>query len=358
MFESLAWPLLLLIFVGGAIAVWIAGIHLSKTTDILSDRFGLGEALGGLILLAVATNLPEIAITTSASLTNNLGIAVGNILGGIAIQTTVLTFLDVFGLPEGEPLSSRTKSLVPVLEGLMVIIVLTLVVMGNQLPASLVFLHLAPGSVLIMISWLIGLWLLAKARKGLPWQLKAKGKPEGKKADKQDDKTSDQDDKKDKDQKKSITRTVIVFGIACLVTLVAGALLEQSGDAIANQFGMSGVLFGATVLAAATALPEVSTGLDSIKLGDFELAVSDIFGGNAFLPVLFLLATVLSGQASIPQAKKGDIYLTGLGILLTVAYLWGLIFRPRRRILRMGIDSLVVLILYVVGIIGLIVVGS
>jgi cation:H+ antiporter len=51
------------------------------------------------------------------------------------------------------------------------------------------------------------------------------------------------------------------------------------------------------------------------------LAFSDIFGGNAFLPVLFLLATLLSGQAVLPAAHKTDIYLTSLGILLTMVYL-------------------------------------
>src|SRR5215216_6143327 len=99
---------------------------------------------------------------------------------------------------------------------------------------------------------------------------------------------------------------------------------------------MSGVLFGSTFLAAATALPEISTGLTSVRMGDYQLAVSDIFGGNAFLPVLFLMASMLSGIAVLPQAHDTDIYLTGLGILLTTVYIYGLIFRPRRRILRMG----------------------
>ena len=97
----------------------------------------------------------------------------------------------------------------------------------------------------------------------------------------------------------------------------------------------------------------MSTGLTSVRQGDYKLAVSDIFGGNAFLPVLFLPATLLTGEAVLPQAQSIDIYLTALGALLTLVYVAGLLFRPRRRIARMGVDSLVVLVLYVAGVAGL-----
>ena len=83
MFEHLSLPILSLVFAVAGVVVWVAGVYISKTTDVLSSRFGLGEALGGLILLAIVTNLPEIAITASGAMRNQLGLATGNILGGI-----------------------------------------------------------------------------------------------------------------------------------------------------------------------------------------------------------------------------------------------------------------------------------
>jgi cation:H+ antiporter len=354
MFNSLSLPILLLIFGVAAAAIWIAGIQLSNTTDVLSSRLGLGEALGGLILLAIATNLPEIAITASAALQHNLGIATGNILGGIAIQTVVLVILDVFGVRGKYPLTYWAASLTLVLEGVLVIAVLIVAIMCTQLPPTVIFGRVTPGGLLITLLWIIGLWLIGKARTALPWHEQGEA-PNSQEADRG---VSQQiNAQKAKEKKVSLGRTVIVFAIACLVTLGAGVVIEQSGDAIAQHIGLSGVLFGATFLAAATSLPELSTGLASVKLQDYQLAFSDIFGGNAFLPVLFLLATLLSGQAVLPRASKTDIYISGLGILLTTVYIYGLIFRPSRRVLRMGIDSLVVLVLYVLGIVGLIAVA-
>ena len=351
MFQSLSLISLLGIFALGAGAIWIAGVKLSDTTDVLSVRLGLGEALGGVILLAIATNLPEIAITASAAWSGDVGVAVGNILGGIAIQTVVLVALDAFGTPDKMPLTYKAASLTLAIEGLLVVAVLVVSIMATQLPASLIAARVAPGALVIAILWIVGVWLIGRANKGLPWHDRfgnapdAQAKPKGHSRSAKDQASSKQGI--------STARAVSVFLIGAVVTLVAGVVLERAGEAIAGHLGMSGVLFGATVLAAATSLPELSTGLTSTRMGDVQLAISDIFGGNAFLPVLFLLATVISGKAVLPQAHHTDIYLAGLAVLLTSVYLAGLIFRPRRRVLGMGIDSLAVLILYAVGTAGL-----
>ena len=346
--SHLSLPLLLCIFAAAAGAVWVAGIFLSNTSDALSSQFHLGEALGGLILLAITTNLPEIAIVGTAAVHHDLGVAIGNILGGIALQTVVLVILDV-SVPGKHPLTFQAASLVLVLEGVLVTAILTVAMMGTQMPKSAIWFRLAPEDIFIALLWVAGLWMLNKARTDLPWQ--EKGDAPGGEQTESMKARKEQEEKKDK--KAGTGKTIAVFLAASLVTLAAGVVLEQSGDSISQHIHMTGVLFGATVLAAATALPEVSTGLASIKMGDYQLAISDIFGGNAFLPVLFLLATLISGQAVLPQAKNTDIYLAGLGILLTTVYLYGLVFRPRRLFLRMGADSLVVLLLYALGIAGL-----
>jgi cation:H+ antiporter len=350
-------PLLVLlaIFVASAGAIWLAGVQLSDQTDILSTRLHLGSAMGGLILLAIATNLPEIAITASASLSGEVGVAVGNILGGIAIQTVVLVALDAFGVRGGPPLTYRAASLVLVLEGTLVVAVLAVVIAGSQLPSRLIWWRISPGSVLITIFWVVGLLLLQRAGHALPWHESGEA-PDNQQPPRGHSRQKTEQEAKDKGV--STARAASIFAVAALVTLVAGVVLERSGEAAATHIGLSGVLFGATILAAATSLPELSTGLTSVRNGDYQLAMSDIFGGNAFLPVLFLLATLLSGQAVLPQAHDTDIYLTAVAMVLTLVYATGLVFRPSRRIAKMGLDSLIVLALYLIGLAGLVAIAT
>jgi len=149
-------------------------------------------------------------------------------------------------------------------------------------------------------------------------------------------------------------RVVTIFTVCALVTLGAGIAIEQAGEHLASKMGLEGAVFGATFLAAATALPEVSTGLASVRIGDNQLAFSDIFGGNAFLPVLFLLADLISGTPALPSAAKTDQWMAGLGIVVTAVFAIGLIMRPQRKILGMGPDSLAVVALYAIGIAGLV----
>ena len=146
-----------------------------------------------------------------------------------------------------------------------------------------------------------------------------------------------------------------VFLTACAVTLVAGVGLEITGNTLADRAGVNGVIFGATVLAVATALPEISSGIAAVRLGDHALAVGDIFGGNAFQLCLFLLADLIAGSPVLPTAGRLNSWLASLGVGLTAIYAIGVIARPQRCRLRLGPDSILALVVFGLGIAGLVV---
>ncbi|HZT15494.1 MAG TPA: hypothetical protein VFA19_06055 [Gaiellaceae bacterium] len=345
---SLSTPLLVLIFLAGAAATWAAGISLSKTTDALDARLGLGEELGGLLLLALAGSLPELAITISAAAAGNLGLAAGNLIGGIAIQTMVLVVCDI-AVGRQPPLTFLVGALTPVLEGLLVMIVVAGVLMGALLePKIAIGGVVSPASLAIVAVWLVGLYVIDRARKSPRWRVEMPGAKPGRRHRRQA-----HPDAPRPFAGASTARVAAIFGAACAVTLVAGVALEQSGNELASRAGVNGVIFGATVLAAASALPEISSGIAAVRLGDHALAIGDVFGGNAFQVCLFLVADVVAMKPVLPSAGPENAWLGGLGIALTAIYGFGVIGRPSRCRARLGPDSWLALAVFGLGIAGL-----
>lgn len=347
---ALSTPLLVLVFAAGAVATWVAGTALSKTTDVLDRRFNLGEALGGVVLLAIAGTLPEIAITVSAVAKGNLGLAAGNLIGGVAVQTMVLVVCDA-AASRKQSLTYLVGSLAPVLEGLLVIFVVCGVLMGALLPESTRIGPVSPASLGIAIAWFAGIYALNAARKTPRWECSMSGSHPGR-----PHRRIPHPDDKPTPLTESTARAMIVFAIGCIVTLVAGVILEVAGNDLANRAGINGVIFGATVLAVASALPEISSGVAAVRLGDNELAVADIFGGNSFQVVLFLVADLIAGKPVLPGSGSTNAWLAVLGIALTVIYAYGVILRHERAYARLGRDSILALVVFGLGVAGLFVV--
>jgi len=343
---------LVLVFAAAAVATWIAGTALSRTTDVIDRRFGLGEALGGVVLLAVAGSLPEVAITVSAAAKGNLGLAAGNLIGGVAVQTLVLVICDAVASRE-QSLTYLVGSLVPVIEGLLVILVVCGVLMGALLPESTSIGPVSPASLGIVIAWFAGIYSIDAARKAPGWRVETPGSRPGR-----PHRRVPHPEEKPTSMTESTARALTVFVIGCVVTLVAGVVLEVTGSHLADRAGINGVIFGATVLAVATALPEISSGVAAVRLGDNELAIADIFGGNAFQVTLFLLADLIAWKPVLPTAGRQNSWLAVLGIALTAIYAFGVIIRRKKCVARLGRDSVLALVVFGLGIAGLVVVHA
>ncbi|HWB22557.1 MAG TPA: hypothetical protein VG652_06690 [Gaiellaceae bacterium] len=336
-----------LIFAAAAGVTWAAGGVLSKTTDALDVRFGLGEALGGLILLAVTGSLPEIAITASAALAGHLDLAVGNLIGGVAIQTLVLVVLD-FASGRSRPLCFLVGSLVPVLEALIVVVVLATELSGAALSASTNVGGISPASIAVIVLWVSGVWIVNRVRLKPAWDVVAPGSTPGRRHVREAHPSGAHPF-----AGSSTARVMLLFGAGAVATLIAGVTLENTGSLIAGRIGVQGAIFGATFLAAASALPEISSGIAAVKLGDLQLAVGDILGGNSFQICLFVLADALAGTPVIVAAHKSDVWLGGMGLLMTAIAASGIIARPKRTHFWLGIDSIALVVVYAFAVIGL-----
>jgi cation:H+ antiporter len=329
----------------------MAGMALSKTTDALDVRLGLGEELGGLLLLSVAGSLPEIAITVSAAAQGNLGLAAGNLIGGIAVQTMVLVVCD-FAVGRERPLTFLVGALSPVLEALLVTLVVSGVLMGALLkPTTAIGGVVSPASIGIVAVWTLGVYVINRVRKSPRWRITMEGSRPGRRH-----RRDPHPDQPHPFADRSTLQVAGIFGGACAVTLTAGVGLEMSGNTLADRAGVNGVIFGATVLALATALPEISSGIAAVRLGDNALALGDIFGGNAFQVCLFLLADLVAGSPVLPTAGSLNAWLASLGVGLTAIFAMGVIIRPLRCWGRLGPDSILAIVVFAIGIAGLFVV--
>jgi cation:H+ antiporter len=254
-----------------------------------------------------------------------------------------------FAVGPSRPLTYLVGRLTPVLEGLLVILVVAGVEMGALLkPSTAIFGRVSPASRGIVVVWVVGIYAINRAAKDPRWSVSMPGSRPGRR------RTEKRHPEQPHPYAGSSTAWVAaIFGLACLVTLAAGVALEESGNELANRLGINGVIFGATILAGATALPEISSGIAAVRLGDHALAMGDIFGGNAFQVCLFLVADLVAGTPVLPSAGPLNAWLAALGVALTAVYGFGVISRPMHTRFRLGPDSLLALALFGFGIAGL-----
>lgn len=345
--ENFPFFVLVVIFVTSVIITWSAGITLTKTTSTIDSRFKLGDALGGLILLGISSSLPEMAVVISAAHARHIPVILGTILGGLAIKPLIIVIFDLFQRRK-KPLSYLVGSSILSLETFFPIVMTMIALLATISPTGNGFLNFNPFSLFIVLIWLGGLFIINKARKIRSLNRTVEDALPGRKHGERQAKESHPFY-----VGKSNIYVIAIFLGVCFVLLLAGVLLEKTGVAIAGQLGMNTGIFAATIIALVTSLPEISTGLESIFIGDNHLAVSDVMGGNAFMLTIFLMADMVSGRSVLSQAGAEDIYLALLGIILMGIYAASFLVKSRRRYFHLGLDSILVIIIYAVGMISL-----
>jgi cation:H+ antiporter len=350
-FENYSLWLNAAVFVAAGVCVWFAGSKLSVLADVISERTGLGHAFVGLLLLATATSLPEVATATTAAAIGNAQLVTGNLLGGILMQTTLLAAMDLLLVRRGV-LTFFAPDAKLMINGVMLVALLSLVVAGIAAGGSLALWGISIWTPLIFACYLLILWTTYSGGEA-QWYPRNPPEPDRPKPPRpQDEAQLEGDDLQQQETAQYRDRTRLQlyggFALGALVILAAGFILAQVGDAIAVQTGIGSTLIGAVLLAVATSLPEISTTSKAVRLGAYSMAISNVFGSNAFNASLLFLGDVVYRPGPILEAAADSVLLlTGLTIFATCAHLWGMLERKNQTILGMGVPSAVVLVTYI-----------
>lgn len=78
-----------------AVVVLVAGTWLPDAADDMSQALGLSRSFVGTVFMALATTLPEMAVTVSALRLGALDMTIGNLLGSNLFNATILAVADL-----------------------------------------------------------------------------------------------------------------------------------------------------------------------------------------------------------------------------------------------------------------------
>ncbi len=331
------WPLLPsgLALIGMAVMIVIAGVRLTRVADALAERTGLGDAVGGALLLGALTSLPGNVTVVTGALGGDAGFALGNPLGGIALQTVWLAIADL--VYRRANLEHAAASLQNVLQSVVLIAMLAVPVLAYATPTlSIGWIH--PLTLLIPALYAYSLVLLRQMQRAPMWQPTRTSQ------------TADDDVGEDPDGggPEAGTSTGRLWGTLAglgLLVGVAGWVVGRAGLSVVAATGLDGGLVGFTLTTAISSLPELVVLVTAVRMGQLTLGVGNIVGGNVYDTLMIALADIAYLQGPLYRdAGPTSLVLLGGTLLMTATLTAGLVMRERRWI---GFEGVSIPLIYV-----------
>ena len=345
--EGFSTIVLLAIFVACTGCIWIAGTRLTLYGDELSHRFNLSREFIGLIFLAFITELPEIVTTVTAARAGNPSLVLGNMFGGITMQTAILAVADLFIVRHA--LTSWPRKPNHALLGTLLIFLLAMLLAVTFAGDFAFILNVGLAAVCLSGLYPLVITMLRRYDEKQSWAP----------IDLPDRDISHASTTAPKQRLGQLRLSNLLlrgFGASTTI-LVAGVLLALVADAISDRTALGTSFIGIFLLATATSLPEISTTLAAARIGAYTMALSNIFGSNLIMIALILPADLAYSEGPIlSQANSQAQFSLAIGIVVTAIYVAGLLIRRTPCVLGAGIDSWLVIGAYL-GMIAVLLVG-
>ncbi len=281
-----------LFFILGLVFLLKGADTVTKYASRIARKLGISELIIGITLVAMATSLPELAVSL-LSVFANAGIATGTIIGSNI--SNILLILGVSALLS--PMVTGKEFLKQEYVVLIFSLVLAFFLLGNM-------------------EWYKGLVLIAMFIAYMYYILKKKRMPRLK-------------IRNPLAKKKGIHRDFIISLIGALFVVLGAKLLVDSTVRIAQWIGISEIIIALTVIAIGTSLPELATSVTAAYKGMRGIAIGNIIGSNIFNITILGITSLIR---TVPTTT--EIILINLPIMLFATVLLMLVIRFRGRLSR------------------------
>jgi cation:H+ antiporter len=305
------------LFVLGLALLALGGDSIVKGASGIAQRFGFTPFVTGLVLVAFATSLPELAVNLMAVLHGQGELALGNAVGS-NVANIGLTLGAAAAMA---PIVVRWRSLSPLL---VVLVLGTIAVLALGADGTL---SRGEGVGLLLAFVAVFAYALARSRFEAP-ELRA--------------------------QIADYAQTSHMLGLN-LIRFVIGAVLLWIGSTlivggegvslfgldlrdagaafIGKGIGLSPVLTGLLPVAVGTALPEIAAAIAAARRGQGDMVVGHVIGASVFNILVVVGGMAAFGSLALPMTTMGLPPLTGtfalpLGYELLAALAFALMLYP------------------------------
>jgi cation:H+ antiporter len=143
------------------------------------------------------------------------------------------------------------------------------------------------------------------------------------------------------------------FAVCAALIGFAGPVLTRYGDIIARRTGVSRTWIGLILLATATSLPELFTGISAVTVAAApNIAVGDALGSCVFNLVMLVVLDAMHRDAPMySRMDQGHILTAGFGVIL-IGFAGALLLlgrdEPNLNFLHVGVYTPIIVVLYLV----------
>ncbi len=282
-----------LLLVGFVLLVKGADYFVSGASGV-AKKLRVPALLIGLTIVAFGTSAPEAAVSISAAIKGNNGIAMGNVLGSNLFNMTFIIGLSALFYPLVVE-KQTVKKEIPIM--LLSALALAAISADTYLTQSKVAMSLDRGDgIVLLLFFSVFIYYIFEVAKNSRETMAIE----------------------DVMMKAESTKMIIytVGGVTAII--IGGNMVVNSATEIARSFGLSETVIGLTIVAIGTSLPELVTSVVASIKKQPDIAVGNIVGSNIFNVLFILGVSAVISPLSIDGSLIVELMLN---VLITIFFL-------------------------------------